>query len=87
MLHSYFLFGAEPIDAEVVGFKDGKTLLMPLGDLRGVGIGSKIVSKKQAVNTVVGDNLLGRVIDGLGNQWMARGQSTAESLFLFTVTP
>jgi len=65
--------GAEPIDAEVVGFKDGKTLLMPLGDLRGVGIGSKIVSKKQAVNTVVGDNLLGRVIDGLGNPMDGKG--------------
>ena len=38
--------GSDPIDAEVVGFKDGKTLLMPLGDLRGVGIGSKILSKK-----------------------------------------
>jgi len=65
--------GAEPIDAEVVGFKDGKTLLMPLGDLRGVGIGSKIVSKKQAVNTTVGDGLLGRVIDGLGNPMDGKG--------------
>lgn len=58
---------SDPIDAEVVGFKDGKTLLMPLGDLRGVGIGSKILSKKQAVNMAVGEGLLGRVIDGLGN--------------------
>jgi len=63
----YPVDGNPPIDAEVVGFKDGKTLLMPLGDLRGVGIGSKILSRKQAVNTLAGEGLLGRVIDGLGN--------------------
>jgi flagellum-specific ATP synthase len=62
-----------PIDAEVVGFKDGKTLLMPLGDLRGVGIGSKILSRKQSVNTMAGEGLLGRVIDGLGNPIDGKG--------------
>jgi flagellum-specific ATP synthase len=72
--------GTEPIDAEVVGFKDGKTLLMPLGDLRGVGIGSKIVSKKQAVNTTVGDGLLGRVIDGLGNPMDGKGPIDCQEL-------
>ena len=65
--------GTEPIDAEVVGFKDGKTLLMPLGELRGIGIGSRIMSKKQAVNTAVGESLLGRVIDGLGNPMDGKG--------------
>ncbi|MCX8022124.1 MAG: FliI/YscN family ATPase [Syntrophorhabdaceae bacterium] len=65
--------GEIPIDAEVVGFKDGKTLLMPLGDIRGVGIGSKILSKKQMVNAKVGDLLLGRVIDGLGNPIDGKG--------------
>ena len=34
--------GGEPILAEVVGFRDNKTLLMPLGELRGVGLGSLI---------------------------------------------
>lgn len=62
-----------PIDAEVVGFKDGKTLLMPLGDLRGVGIGSRILSRRKAVNAVVGEGLLGRVIDGLGNPMDGKG--------------
>jgi len=63
----------EPIEAEVVGFRDGKTLLMPLGDIRGIGIGSKIISRKQAVNTRVGEGLLGRVIDGLGNPIDGKG--------------
>ncbi len=69
----YPVDGGSPIDAEVVGFKDGKTLLMPLGDLRGVGIGSRILSKKQAVNTTAGEGLLGRVIDGLGNPMDGKG--------------
>jgi flagellum-specific ATP synthase len=69
----YPVDGTPPIDAEVVGFKDGKTLLMPLGDLRGVGIGSKILSRKQAVNTLAGKGLLGRVIDGLGNPIDGKG--------------
>jgi len=64
---------SSPIDAEVVGFKDGKTLLMPLGDLRGVGIGSRILSRRKSVNAVVGEGLLGRVIDGLGNPMDGKG--------------
>ncbi|MBP8626565.1 MAG: FliI/YscN family ATPase [Syntrophorhabdales bacterium] len=63
----YPVDGSSPIEAEVVGFRAGKTLLMPLGDIRGIGIGSRILSKKQTVNINVGDGLLGRVIDGLGN--------------------
>ncbi len=64
---------SSPIDAEVVGFKDGKTLLMPLGDLRGVGIGSRILSRRKSVNAIVGEGLLGRVIDGLGNPMDGKG--------------
>ena len=41
--------GAEQvIEAEVVGFKEDKILLMPLGELRGIGPGSRIVAKGQA---------------------------------------
>lgn len=58
--------GAAPMLAEVVGFRDEKTLLMPLGDLRGIGAGSKVVALNQAAHLPVGEALLGRVIDGLG---------------------
>jgi flagellum-specific ATP synthase len=68
---------APPIHAEVVGFRDGKTMLMPLGDLRGIGIGSKILSKKRAVSIRVGEGILGRVIDGLGNPIDGKGPFTA----------
>ncbi len=62
-----------PIDAEVVGFREGKTLLMPLGDIRGVGIGSRILSKKRNADILAGEGLLGRVIDGLGNPMDGKG--------------
>lgn len=57
----------EPIPAEVVGFREGKTLLMPLGELRGVGLDSLIVVRREKATLGVGPALLGRVIDGLGN--------------------
>lgn len=55
-----------PIPAEVVGFRDNKTLLMPLGDLRGVGLDSLITVRRDKASLKVGPGLLGRVIDGLG---------------------
>lgn len=57
----------EAIPAEVVGFRDGKTLLMPLGELRGVGLDSLIAVRREKATLGVGPGLLGRVIDGLGN--------------------
>lgn len=52
--------------AEVVGFQDRHVLLMPLGEMRGVGLGSKIVLKRTQATLFAGTALLGRVIDGLG---------------------
>lgn len=56
-----------PIQCEVVGFSEDKILLMPLGDIRGIGPGSKIVAKRMRTSVRVGPALLGRAIDGLGN--------------------
>jgi flagellum-specific ATP synthase len=52
--------------AEVVGFKDRNVVLMPLGEMRGVGLGSRIVLERQVATIKVGPELLGRVINGLG---------------------
>jgi len=57
----------ERIPAEVVGFKDNKALLMPLGELRGVGLGSLIAVRRRCSSLMVGNGMLGRIIDGLGN--------------------
>lgn len=59
--------------AEVIGFKDRSVLMMPLSEMRGVGLGSKIVLSKQVASVRVGNHLLGRVIDGLGRVIDGRG--------------
>lgn len=59
--------GGEPVHAEIVGFRDQKALLMPLGDLRGLGPGSHIRVLRESATIKVGANLLGRVVDGMEN--------------------
>ncbi|MDY6851090.1 MAG: FliI/YscN family ATPase [Thermodesulfobacteriota bacterium] len=56
-----------PIEAEVVGFREGRILLMPIGSMRGLTPGSRIVSLGGAAEVKVGQGLLGRVLDGLGD--------------------
>ncbi len=55
-----------PIPAEVVGFREGKTLLMVLGDRNGIEPGAEVVATGREAMAPVGEGLLGRVIDGLG---------------------
>jgi flagellum-specific ATP synthase len=54
------------VATEVVGFRGGRTLLMPLGELRGIGPGTAVHPTGSPFGVAVGDQLLGRVIDGLG---------------------
>ena len=58
--------GAPPLEAEVVGFREGRTLLMPLGEPEGLAPGQTVVATGQALRVSVGPQLLGRVLDGLG---------------------
>jgi flagellum-specific ATP synthase len=55
-----------PVAAEVVGFRDGRTLLMPLGELAGIGPGTRVLASGAPFRVAVGDDLLGRIVDGLG---------------------
>ncbi len=57
----------KPILAEVVGFKDRQVLMMSLGGMRGISMGSRILLRKSVATVRVSDELLGRVVDGLGN--------------------
>ena len=56
----------DPVACEVVGFRDGKTLLMPLGQLHGIAPGTLVRASGQPLRVPVGEQLLGRVVDGLG---------------------
>ncbi len=55
-----------PISAEVVGFRENKILLMPLGDMEGLKPGSIVINTGSPMKVQVGFELLGRVLDGLG---------------------
>lgn len=63
----------ETTDAEVVGFKNNKVLLMPVGDLIGVGPGSEVIATGEEFSVPVGDELIGRVVDGYGNPIDGKG--------------
>ena len=52
--------------AEVVGFRGERLLLMPLGEMRGIGPTSRLVMTGRQASVPVGAGLLGRVLDGLG---------------------
>lgn len=56
----------EKIDAEVVGFHGENVLLMPLGDMKGIGHGCEVIPSGRSLSIAVGEGLLGRVLDGLG---------------------
>ncbi|MBO6305011.1 MAG: flagellar protein export ATPase FliI [Selenomonadaceae bacterium] len=56
-----------PVPAEVVGFREGYVMLMPVGEMQGIGPGCEVVSAQKMLQVKVGDMLLGRVLDGLGN--------------------
>ncbi len=52
--------------AEVVGFKDDRVLLMPFGNVGGIGMNTEVLACNESFSVKVGKALLGRVIDGLG---------------------
>jgi flagellum-specific ATP synthase len=54
------------IEAEVVGFSGDKLFLMPTGDIRGVMPGARVIPIHSESSAMVGDELLGRVLDGAG---------------------
>jgi flagellum-specific ATP synthase len=55
-----------PIPAEIVGFKEGRVLLMPLGEMHGIHPGSEVIATGSPPRVGVGDGLLGRVVDSFG---------------------
>ncbi len=54
------------IEAEVVGFSGAKLFLMPLEPVSGLQPGARVIPLHQVASVPVGDQLLGRVLDGRG---------------------
>ena len=65
--------GTKPALAEVVGFRDSKALLIPMGDIRGVAPGSVVEPNDRPLKIRVGKGMLGRVIDATGQPIDGRG--------------
>lgn len=79
--------GGGAIPAEVVGFRNNKTLLMPLGEIRGVGLDSLISVRRDKASMGVGLGMLGRVIDGLGNPIDGKGPLLVEGEYPIYAAP
>ncbi len=80
--------GDEPvIDAEVVGFRGERILLMPLGEMTGVKAGSLVVNSGHCLRVPVGDGLLGRVVDALGRPLDGLGPISAEESYPVIAAP
>lgn len=58
--------GISFVEAKVVGFRDQRVLLMPFGDMTGIGFGSRVVSTGRSLRVAVSDDLIGRVLNALG---------------------
>ncbi|MBU2538572.1 MAG: FliI/YscN family ATPase [Proteobacteria bacterium] len=79
--------GQGTVLAEVVGFREGRVLLMPLGEMRGVDPGSAIRLVGGQAGVPVAESLLGRVIDGLGNPMDGKGPLRAETHYPLYAEP
>ncbi|MCP4748701.1 MAG: flagellar protein export ATPase FliI [Desulfobacteraceae bacterium] len=77
----------KPIAAEVLGFRDQTVLMMPLEEIRDIGPGSRVVAKDEKAAIAVGSNLLGRIIDGLGNPIDDRGPILTETAYPIYSSP
>lgn len=62
------------VKAEIVGFQEDKALLMPLGTTEGIGPGSIVKVENHPFSVKVGDELLGRVLGGLGQPLDEKGE-------------
>ncbi|MDD5456931.1 MAG: flagellar protein export ATPase FliI [Candidatus Margulisbacteria bacterium] len=69
------------VRSEVVGFKKDKALLMPFGPLEGISPGSLVYATGKPLSVKVGKNLLGRVLDGLGDPIDGKGDIKAEAFY------
>jgi flagellum-specific ATP synthase len=79
--------GLPKIKAEVIGFSQERALLMPLEEIRGIASGSRVAAEDQDASTDVGQGLLGRVIDGLGNPIDGKGFIAAEARYPIYANP
>jgi FliI/YscN family ATPase len=75
------------IRTQVIGFRDGRVLSMPLEETDGLHLGDPIVARKDDARMEAGPQLLGRVIDGFGKPLDKLGPITGGKLYDLYATP
>ena len=78
---------ADPVDAEVVGFKEGKVILMATGEVAGIRHGSRVMPLGKNISVKVSDSLIGRVIDATGNPLDGKGPIEGTDCPLYSLAP
>ena len=73
--------------AEVVGFNRNRVVLMPIGDMKGIVPGADVIAAGTALMVPVGDQLLGRVISGVGAPLDSRGEILTSEKYPVTSQP
>lgn len=79
--------GKDRINAEVVGFREKHVLLMPLGDMKGISPESTVTATGKTLSVGVGMNLVGRVLNGMGEPIDGKGPLNIETTYPVTNTP
>jgi len=80
-------FDGKSMFAEVVGFKEGKTLLMPIGDVQGIGPNSLIRAMGRPLWIKVSDGLVGRVVNAIGEPLDDKGPVYGEKRSVYQDPP
>src|SRR5690242_8580539 len=75
------------IRVQVIGFRNGCVLSMPLEETDGLQLGDRIVARRQEARVKVGPELLGRVLDGFGQPMDGRGPVDAEAAYELNAAP
>jgi ATP synthase in type III secretion protein N len=75
--------GRSSVKAEVVGFQGDEVMLMPLGELLGIGPSSEVIPTGRPLSIKCGEGLLGRVLNGIGEPM--DGKPLPEGLFDWSV--
>ncbi len=79
--------GRKKIMSEVMGFRGNNVLLMPIEDIRGLSQGSMVVNREENPLVPVGEELLGRIVDGLGNPIDNKGPVNIEDEYPLYAAP
>lgn len=87
LCYIYSRLSRQAVESEVVGFRENATLMMPLGEMRGIGPGDRVESSTTEQVVAVGEHLLGRVLDGMGRPMDGKGPIVATATYPIYADP